>query len=119
MDPPFCFESEQDPVYSVLIMISSDEDETFGEGVSIISLKFEENMMDVEAQLLAMNIDAQLSTPVTVRGRQMTLESQDERASTSLPLCCGGPYSDYRPLGSNDSSGTMQQWEMLRETSTH
>ena len=61
MYPQIHLEAEQGLFYSELIMISSDEDETFSNGVSIVSLEFEENMMDVEAQLLAINMDAQLS----------------------------------------------------------
>ena len=57
----FHLEAEKGSFYSELIIIFSDEDETFSDGVSIVSLEFEENMMDVEAQLLAINIDAQLS----------------------------------------------------------
>ena len=57
-------------MYSELIMISSDEEQKFSDGISVISSEFEENMMDVEAQLMALNIEAQLSTPVAVRGRQ-------------------------------------------------
>ena len=51
-------EGEQDSFYSELIMISSEEEETFSDDVSIVSSEFEEIMMDVEAQLLAMKIDA-------------------------------------------------------------
>ena len=51
--------------------------------------------MDVEAQLLPVNIDAQLSTPVAVRGRQMTVEYQAESAPVSTPLYRGGPSSGY------------------------
>ena len=67
-------------------MISSHGEETFRDGVSKISSEIEENTMDVEAQLLSMNIDAQLYTPVAVRGRQMTVEYQDESALVSTPL---------------------------------
>ena len=76
-------------------MIFSDEEETCSDGVSIVSSAFEENMMDVDAQLLAMNIDAQLSTPVAVRGRQMTVEYQDESTTVSTSLYCGGPSSGF------------------------
>ena len=69
MDSQFHLEAEQNAFYSELIMICSDEEETLSDGVSIVSSEFQENMMNVEAQVLAMNIDAQLSTPVAVRGR--------------------------------------------------
>ena len=59
-------------------------------------------MMDVEALLMAVNIVAQLSTPLAVVGRQRTMGSQDDLASTPTPLCCGGPFSGYQPLGTSD-----------------
>ena len=62
--------------------------------------------MDVEAQLLAMNMEAQLSTPVAVGGRQMTVEYQDESVPVSTPFRCGGPYSGYQPL---ETRGQGQQ----------
>ena len=86
-------------------MISSDEEKTFSDGVSIISSELEENMMDVEAQLMAMDIEAQLSTPVVVRGRQMTLGNQDDPTMSSTPLRCGGPYSGYPSMRADNIEG--------------
>ena len=83
-------------------MISSDEEETYSGGVSLISSELDENMMDVEALLMAVNIVAQLSTPLAVVGRQRTMGSQDDLASAPTPLCCGGPFSGYQPLGTSD-----------------
>ena len=93
MNAHFYLQSERDPIYSEFNTISSDEEETFSDGVSRISSESTENMMDVKAQLLAMNIDNQLSTAVAVRGKQMTLGCHDDLITTSTPLCCGGPYS--------------------------
>ena len=61
----------------------------FSDGVSIISSEIEANMMDVESQLMSMNVDAQLSTPVTVRSRQMAVGNHDECPSVFTPLHCG------------------------------
>ena len=68
MDSQFHLETERNSLYSELYMISSDEEETFSDGVSIVSSEFEENMIDVKAQLLVMSIDGQLTAPVSVRG---------------------------------------------------
>ena len=94
MEQQFYLDPEQDSMYSEFITISSDEEENFSDGVSVIFSEFEENMMDVGAQLMA-----QLSTPVAVRGRQMTLEVHDDSPSPNTPLRCGGPYSGFRPRG--------------------
>ena len=53
-----------------------------------------------------MNIDAQLSTPVAVRGRQMTVECQDGSVPVSTPLRCGCSYSGCQPL---ETKGQEQQ----------
>ena len=98
MDQYIHLEAEQGCFYYELNMSSSDAEETFSGGVSSISSVFEEKMMDVKAQLLAMNIDAQMSTPVAVRERQMTVEHQDESVPVFTPLRCGGPYSGNQPL---------------------
>ena len=65
--------------------------------------------MNVEAQLLAVNIEAQLSTPVAVRGRQMTVEYQDESAPVSTPLYCGGPSSGYDLSGTSELTQQVQR----------
>ena len=62
--------------------------------------------MNVEAQLLAMNRDAQISTPVAVRGRQMTVKYQEEGAFVSTPLHYRGPHSGYQPT---ETSGQGHQ----------
>ena len=58
-------------------------------------------MMDVEAQVMAMNIDAQLSNPVAVRGRQMTVEAKNNTTLAPTPIHCVGPYPSYQPRGVN------------------
>ena len=73
--------------------------------------------MDMEAQLLAMNKDAQQSAPVAVRGRQMTVEYQDESAPVFTPLYCGGPSSGYDLPGASELTQQAErgdaQWNHL------
>ena len=109
MDSQFHLEAGQNSLYSEIITISSDEEEAFSDGVSVVSSEFEENMMDVEAQLLAMSIDDQLSTPVAVRGRQMTLDLQTDCSPESTPLHCGGPRLEYEMPGTSRMTGQADE----------
>ena len=109
MDSQFHLEAVQNSLYSEIITISSDEEEAFSEPISVVSSEFEENMMDVEAQLLAMSIDDQLSTPVAVRGRQMTLDLQTDCSPESTPLHCGGPRLEYEMPGTSRMTGQADE----------
>ena len=101
MDLQFNMEIPQRSTYSELVIISSDEESTFSDGVSMDSSQFEEDMMDMETQMMVMRVEEEMTVPVNAQGRQMTTGYYDPDAPSTSAEYYLSPMAPHEPIPEN------------------